>query len=624
MHFQQLTMENFKSFHGKHVLNFNDYGPGLHFLAGRNEVEPDLGANGAGKSTIWDCLSWVLYGKTLRSLKAGNVRTWKTTKGCQASVIFDCHDKTYRVNRTWNPNTLTLAIDDEQARPVDQLEIDNLIVLTHESFQHAITIGQFSNMFFDLPPAQKLLRFSEVLDLDYWIGRSKFTSEKAHEIDDKLRRAEERKNIYEGQLMILKRSIQDNKKLSRGYEKNRREAVKAHEKGIATKRSSLVHLQKDTKRLLDILTQLNTDFTESEDELKAIEIASTGLVDKITEVRARLLQLQSEETNLTDTISQLREVGGVCSYCRQKVDKEHIEKELTQFSTKVQSVRKKAANERELLKRILTEQTDYNEIRSDIVLRCQKLNTEIQEQSHQKQEINYGTKTLQIDIEHMTNDIKMKEEEENPFDSIIRTEAERFAETQKKSKTVSLKINKNIRFHEALTFWIKGFKDVRLMLIDEALIALEVEVNNYLIEFGLRDWAVTFDVERETKSGGISKGFQILIHSPYNKEPVPWEAWSGGESQRLRLAGTMGLASLILSAKGVTSNIEVFDEPSRHLSSEGIEDLTALLSQLARDTDKQIWLVDHCQYDAGAFDSITTIVKTTEGSYIMKDESVHH
>ena len=89
---------------------------------------------------------------------------------------------------------------------------------------------------------------------------------------------------------------------------------------------------------------------------------------------------------------------------------------------------------------------------------------------------------------------------------------------------------------------------------------------------------IKFDTERETTTGTVSKGFQVLIYSPDNKEPVPWEAWSGGEAQRLRLAGSMGLASLILDSKGIKSNIEIFDEPSAYLSQSGIEDLVELLT----------------------------------------------
>jgi energy-coupling factor transporter ATP-binding protein EcfA2 len=125
------------------------------------------------------------------------------------------------------------------------------------------------------------------------------------------------------------------------------------------------------------------------------------------------------------------------------------------------------------------------------------------------------------------------------------------------------------------------------------------------------------DVERETKSGTVSRGFNVFVRSPDSADAVPWEAWSGGETQRLRLAGTMGLMDLIADRVGRQPTMEVFDEPTDRLSGDGIDDLVTLLSSRAKLEQKRIFLVDHRSLDAGRFDGQLRVVYNEHGSQLV-------
>src|SRR5262249_53537660 len=148
-----------------------------------------------------------------------------------------------------------------------------------------------------------------------------------------------------------------------------------------------------------------------------------------------------------------------------------------------------------------------------------------------------------------------------------------------------------------------------LFIIEETLRSLELEVNNSLASLGLVDWQVEFDIERENKSGTITKGFSVFIRCPSHPEPVRWESWSGGETQRLQLAGDFGLANLIMMQAGLTNAIEFYDEPSDHLSDEGLADLSETLHQRATTDNKCIFLVDHRMPDFGDFAGVYTVTK---------------
>ena len=95
-----LSLSNFKSFAGDHKFDFSGVGPGFHFIGGDNRLEPDLGANGAGKSSLLDGLFWGLYGKSMRGLRSPDMHTWDSDGSTEVTVDFLHQGNEYKLIRT--------------------------------------------------------------------------------------------------------------------------------------------------------------------------------------------------------------------------------------------------------------------------------------------------------------------------------------------------------------------------------------------------------------------------------------------------------------------------------------------------------------------------------------------
>ncbi len=108
MKFESVELYNFKVFTGRQLFNFCHGLPGLHFITGKNLVDKNLDANGVGKSSLWDAISWVLYGRTLRGARASNVCSWQVGSGCEVTLKLVVDDKSNVIFRSWSPNKLTL------------------------------------------------------------------------------------------------------------------------------------------------------------------------------------------------------------------------------------------------------------------------------------------------------------------------------------------------------------------------------------------------------------------------------------------------------------------------------------------------------------------------------------
>src|ERR1700733_8257626 len=120
--FLQLTLDRFRSFNEPVSIDLRKLGSGLHYLRGINEDNPRLDTNGVGKSSIWDGLLWVCYGKTSAGLKNTDVAPWNGAKHTKGVLKFHVDEQSHWIERRANPNGLLL-----DGRDVGQPAIDKII-----------------------------------------------------------------------------------------------------------------------------------------------------------------------------------------------------------------------------------------------------------------------------------------------------------------------------------------------------------------------------------------------------------------------------------------------------------------------------------------------------------------
>jgi DNA repair exonuclease SbcCD ATPase subunit len=192
----QLLIEGFKCFRDKTIVQFPDKG-GFYFLTGNNGPEPRLGANGAGKSSLWDALCWCWYGVSVRGNKASEITSWGV-KRAHVANDFTIGDTRHRVERWGSPDRLVL-----DGVVIAQPALDTVLGLSRQRFLHSVLFGQGAPLFLDLTVPQRGDLLDEVLDLGLWMRLSKRASTRVATMEKAL--IEHRKEIAynEGRLRGL-------------------------------------------------------------------------------------------------------------------------------------------------------------------------------------------------------------------------------------------------------------------------------------------------------------------------------------------------------------------------------------------------------------------------------------
>lgn len=619
MQLVELRMHRFKSF--REPTNFTfPREPGLYFMTGRNEVQPRLGANAAGKSTVWDALTWVAFDKTPRGLRAGDVRSWGAKGQTTVELAYeDDHGTGWLVKRTSGPNSWTLQSEDD-AEPHDLTKEDNPFLtalrLSFQTWVASVVMAQSEPMFLDLKPEAKTTMFGQLLDLDKWLERSKEAGKRADDVDTVCRRLE--RELAEASGRMASSSVGDLKQREVEWQERRAHKLAELEtlyKSRLAPRNSLV----------EALRKAENDEREARAEFKRL-----GLAEKLEELeaahekaKARVMRslgpLGSHDEMVKELKRQVEFVSHMnsCPTCKQSVSRQQREALLLDVEGRLsklnrgQEAAKVEHNEAFECAFEAEEAVQRHEV---VVVRHNKaIDSAVERVRQARRELELCDREL----DRIEDDAADLEASVSPFaDMLARADQGQAAlELVVEDLTTRLRAEEEKRNH--LQYWVKGFKEVRLTQMADALASLEIEVNSSLVELGLLGWELRFAVDKVNKRGTVTKGFSVEVVSPESPEAVPWEAWSGGEAQRLRLATQMGLADLIRQRTGTSLAVEVWDEPTQGINPQGLTDLLDALGDRARRERRQVWVVDHHSLGYGAFDGLATIVRTGAGSSVL-------
>ena len=585
----KLRLHNFSSF--RECTVELPTAPGLYFMRGENRAEARLGANGAGKSTLWAALHWLLYGKTPKGLRAGDAANW-SSETARVELTWDITQFT----RSWSPN-FWRAVDLETGESTD-LGDDKLnpllsrVGMNQQAFLNCVLMSQKEPMFLDLKPEAKSTLFSDVLDLSRYLELSERASKKSAELNATVRSTSESLAYVEGQISSM--DVNRRKQFYDDAETHRADSLKAQKRRQEELEQQLASLKAELAQ-----AHKTADFKPSPTELNRVK-------KDFTEVSALCASLKTELRLLLEQ-DDLCIKHERCPTCDQRLDTDEARRASQQRERKIDGLRRKLA-EAEHLKEEIAHDVDK------LARAEQALRSAVDRAQATQEVLERNIRQYQQELETLTAD--MGKRWVNPHKRALDEMLFKLDSLNNKRDELKRKLDEVSTQQMIHDFWIKGFKDLRLQQIATALVELEIEVNNSLSELGLTEWQIKFDVDRETKSGTIQRGFAVTVKSPHNDRPVPWEAWSGGEAQRLRVACNMGLANLIRSRSQCQLNLEVWDEPTAGMTQQGINDLMETLAIRAEAEQRVIWVVDHHSLGFGGFTGTCTVIKDRGGSRV--------
>lgn len=320
MKFLSLAFHDFMSFRNQQTLPLADLG--LVLVNGDNRLSSAADSNGVGKTAIFDALSWVLFGQTLRGLKADDVACRFTKDQAQVALTFELEGRKWAIERTRRPATLDLyRIDGEKKHPTSredvQEQITQLLGFGYRTFRNAVVFGQgIFERFASASQADQMKMLDEIQHLDLTKGRAR-----AGEWRDKARR----------RLQELEENLVSAAQRGRGIEEQIRLLEDAQEKFADAKEDAVQQAEKQLALAEEVLLKTATEFNSLSERFQKVQQVKVDVKILEDETRAyeeysaKIKEAQMNKTNAEEkkvsaqVMVQTLVKGGRCSRCRVKL-----------------------------------------------------------------------------------------------------------------------------------------------------------------------------------------------------------------------------------------------------------------------------------------------------------------
>ena len=141
-----------------------------------NLVRPNntliVGKNGAGKSTILDALTFVLFGKPFRRINKPQLINSINEKNCMVEIDFTIGTKKYHIKRGINPNLFEVHENGKELEHTSSVKDfqkkleKNILKMNYKSFTQIVILGSSSfTPFMKLPPHHRRSVIEDILDI---------------------------------------------------------------------------------------------------------------------------------------------------------------------------------------------------------------------------------------------------------------------------------------------------------------------------------------------------------------------------------------------------------------------------------------------------------------------------
>lgn len=212
----------------------------------------------------------------------------------------------------------------------------------------------------------------------------------------------------------------------------------------------------------------------------------------------------------------------------------------------------------------------------------------------------------------LESQIESVRQQENTYVGMKLKNDRQIQEVQQEIDTMQEEVVTKKEEGKYLTYWIEGYKRLRMMMFDSLIIRLEELSQDLLSEYS-SELSVTITGEKDLKSGGKKNEIYIEIVGSKGKKSS-FEAYSGGERQKVKMAVSLALSEVIKEKCGKDFNLIIFDEANNALDDIGKDTNYQAFKKIAE--NKTVLVVDHDGVFSDRFDQTITIIKEENGSRI--------
>jgi DNA repair exonuclease SbcCD ATPase subunit len=560
---------------------------GLTLVLGENLDNGGVNSrNGVGKSTLLQAVSFGLFGQPLTNIKKDNLINNINVKNMVVSIEFEKDGKSYRIERGRKPTFMRYYVGDNlQVDPTNdeaqgenkftQVEIERVLGFSHDMFRHIIALNTYTEPFLKMRPGDQRQIIEELLGITQISTRAEVLKELIKNTKDSIKDEESRiKAVLEANKK-MQASISDLQLKSKAWDKERDRKVLLAESQLNNLRNLDIEDEIDKHKKLGDFKVLSSELTRARRDMRRLE---NDLLTKNASLERYLTDLTAAENHQ-------------CPTCGQETHDGSNERIIADLKAKIAK------------------------IEPDIVT----IATEMEENSTLVKQLEEGLALIGDEPITTYSSLEQAYEHRNTINNLLETiERETTVMNPYQDQIVSLETGgiqevtyetlnelQTLLKHQDFLIKLLTSKDsfIRKKIIDQNINHLNHRLNFYLEKLALPH-EVKFGSDLSVEINLLGRDFDF-------------EQLSRGESTRVILATSWAFRDVWESLNQTVNLLFVDEMIDNGLDQQGSENALDLMKRMARDRNKNIFLISHKDDLVGRVNKLLLVKK--ENSFTRFD-----
>ncbi len=513
-----------------------------------------VGTNGAGKSTMLDALTFVLFNKPFRKINKPQLVNATNERDCVVEIEFSINGRDYLVRRGIKPNLFDIEVNgaplhkEADDRANQRILEENILKVNYKSFTQIVILGSSTFVpFMQLTTSNRREVIEDLLDIRIFSAMNSLIKDNIRTKKEQIKALDLKKDTLKDKMKMQQEFIEE-------LENRGNANIDANNQKIDKLDEEVVSYMKQNSVLEEDIFK----YTKEQEEV-------TGAGDKLVKLNNLRGKLSQKVSTITKEHKFFAE-NTVCPTCTQTIEEEFRVNRISDAQNKAKELKD---GYDELEKTIEFEQErerQFNALSKEIT----KLTHGISQNNTRISLNQRQIRDLEHEIQTITSNLQNRNTEHEKLEGF----------RENLQKTIEyLSDKKQEIVHYDFAYSLLRDDGVKTKIIKKYLPFINQQVNRYL---QMMDFYINFKLDGE---------FNETIESPIH-ENFSYSSFSEGEKMRVDLALLFTWREVARLKNSVNTNLLIMDEVfDSSLDGFGTEEFLKIIRYVIKDAN--IFVISH-------------------------------